>query len=94
MNFPHSFNLDVTIADIIQGEKGNCGKCPIALAMRRKFPNYEANVTSQRIKVFERCVHGAVLVATYFLPAEAVRFVGNFDSGSKVIPQTFRLGLK
>lgn len=85
--------IKVTQKDIDQGQRSSTHACPIALAIRRRFPRaIRVSVMSYRVDV-----HRTLLTAddrVYTLPPDAKLFIGMFDSGgggSVVKPFTFEM---
>lgn len=84
--------IDVTQEDIDQGLPNQPDRCPIALALQRRFPD------ATSITVWPSDVHvhegaGADFSCQDFYPSDrAFRFINAFDAGTKVVPQ--KLGLR
>ena len=78
--------ISVTAKDITEGDAEECTSCPIALAAARKFPD-------RRVRVYPLSIVLAAIgtYSRYMLPAEAIRFVDDFDNGHSVQPFTFQL---
>lgn len=75
--------LIVEMRDIINGQASSCGNCPIALAIKRQFPeSKEISVRNFTVEVDEK---------VFWLPYEACRFIRHFDAGWLVDPQEFEL---
>lgn len=72
---PTEIEVEVTQDDIENGVARDCNRCPIALALRRQFPNCPNIVDNERV---------AILFPTeelyYNLPSEAKVFISYFDS--------------
>ena len=83
--------VNVTEKDIEQGRKRNCRHCPIALAIRRKFPGDSTVVRVDRKIAFIWPTGGSYFATD--LPRAARDFVVDFDSGRVVSPFTFNLSL-
>lgn len=83
MDHPLKHVIEVTADDIRRGGyAADC--CPIAIAMRRRWP--EALVGPTHFQVQSR--EGA---PTYGLPDEAVNFITNHDRKLEVDPITFEV---
>lgn len=82
--------IDVTQADIDAGEKGDCGKCPIALAVDRAIPGAINISVGDDMIVFQLSggYNGVLIGET---PKVAVDFIGLFDEGCRVQPFSFDL---
>ena len=78
--------VKVTQADISSGRPKNGVYCPVALAVRRLFP--ERNTT---VGVFAVYINDKPYTP---LPASAVDFIGQFDKGRAVKPFSFRIDMK
>lgn len=76
--------IKVTQSDISNGGTEGCD-CPVALAMRRKWPN--AFVGAVRFKT-----DGAELTQ-HDLPHEAVSWITDYDRGLPVTPFTFEVSV-
>lgn len=77
--------ISVTAEDIADGRRGSCTKCPIALAIRRLFPDAGSILTGPnhlrmlcRSRGWQACT-----------PPIAVGFIEAFDRGLPVEPFTF-----
>jgi hypothetical protein len=75
--------IDVTQQDIAMGEPKKCGRCPIALAIKR--------VVSGPVLVFDESVWANGGQAD--LPTTAKDFVTAFDFGNPVHPFSFDLDI-
>lgn len=80
--------IDVTAEDIARGKRCHAGQCPIALAAKRTFPDFdEIEVDGMGIDV-----GGPGLLLSELLPDEAVDFADKFDNGEPVEPFRFVIG--
>jgi len=79
--------IKVTQEHIDNGKKCNSGECPIALALREKFP--EALISASQVKILV-CERESWLVHE-ISPPEVVDFISYFDVGIKAFPFTFTL---
>lgn len=70
--------IEVTQEDINSGIRKSCIDCPIALAVKRKFPN---------LKVWIGGINESLSLNTFWipLPENAKRFIREFDIGALVI---------
>lgn len=80
--------ISVTKTDIAKGDPGDCFSCPIALALQRKASKVVVGSTHADFKWKGR------KYSDICLPREAVKFIGEFDSGESVKPFTFDLTFK
>jgi len=78
--------IDVTAEDIHKGIKGNCYRCPVALALRRTTETL-LEVSSYCIRVY------SFPIRDIQLPEIAVDFIKRFDRGKLVKPFKFYLNL-
>ena len=81
-----SISLDVTEADILEGKRNLADCCPIALAIRRRYP-YSSNYVPVEVS----CSQARIKGIWYDLPDEAKSFIRDFDCGRPVKPFTFRV---
>jgi hypothetical protein len=81
--------VTVTQEDIDEGERGECSRCPIALAIKRVFSNTFVSVNGADARVEE--VDGRR--RWYSLSKSAREFIASFDSDGKIAvkPATFVL---
>jgi hypothetical protein len=80
--------IEVTAEDIQNGMPGWCGKCPVALAVRRALGGFvKREVASVGVS------YAAVYVDSriHMLPSDARMFVQNFDEGEPVEPFDFEI---
>lgn len=89
MSFPEKLALSVTQDDIDRGYRCDCSSCPIALAMRRLYPNYSVKAKLGYILIIEK---DDVLIQ-YKVPIEAVAFMEDFDDygPTAVSPRKFEM---
>lgn len=74
--------ISVTAADIAQGKVGDCGECPVALAMGRAFPGRRILADSYGLNVDDR---------QFPTPPMVDRFMQDFDRRRLVEPFTFEI---
>jgi hypothetical protein len=85
--------FQVTQEDIAAGLMRDCEHCPIANAMKRKFPN-ALDVTASDDELYLRLPGGRSYDAQRLLartPAPAVNFISRFDEGLAVEPFEFEV---
>jgi len=75
--------INITEEHIAKGVRGDCGRCPVALAMKAAF----GPAVRIRVSVFDYEVHSI----TRELPEKARRFIHNFDQGTEVQPFSFEI---
>ena len=80
-----TITVHVTQQDIDAGERGKCGRCPVALALNRHIAPEQAIVLGRRWQVMD-----AEPVVRYRLPLRASVWIFDFDEGLPVAPFTFR----
>ena len=80
--------IQVTQEDILLGVRKNPCECPLALAIRRQFPNQDIGVHSDRV------INYAQNYKLCLLPQSARTFVRNFDLQKPVEPEVFDLPLE
>ena len=88
--------VTVTQEDIDRGYRGNSKRCPIALAMKRLFPEKDVSVGPARATICdpytpERVDPYESTRTRLFLPEEAVEFIADFDCKGLVEPFTFEI---
>jgi hypothetical protein len=87
-----SVTVEVTSDDIANGVKGNCSRCPVALAIAR-LPRFSSH--SVTVGLITAVTHDFAGRETNFIMAEeASSFIGQFDAGKPVIPFTFTMEAK
>ena len=69
--------ITVTQDDIDNGIRRSCRDCPIALALRRRFPSADIHVDGYGIAIED---------GRAFVPLLARRFADDFDNGRPVCP--------
>lgn len=81
--------LEVTVTQthIDRGDRGKCGTCPVALALKSHY----AEVSVSSCHAYTRTDRNADWTVTR-LPHDACRFIQNFDADRAVLPFTFTLG--
>lgn len=88
--YPDRLTIRVLSDEIADGQKGDCGTCPLALAVRRDYPELLRSDKEPEFEILE--VYGDRLLVgdvCYQLPAYASYFIGHFDRGLHVEPATF-----
>lgn len=87
VKFPEQLQVQVTGADITLGSRLTCRDCPISHAAYRAIKHrYAADVMGEELLFLSR---RGRLMATYWLPDEARRFIQRFDTREDVVPFTF-----
>ena len=81
--------IQVTQEDILLGVRKNLCACPLALAIRRQFPNQDIRVLSDQVINYAQKTYKLCL-----LPQSARTFVRNFDLQKPVEPEVFDLPLE
>ena len=79
--------IDVIQDDIHSGTRCNPATCPIALSIRRDYPNLTAHVSGKEILI----IGDKLLMSFIQLPDEAMSFVTAFDNEEPVTPITFEV---
>ena len=77
--------ITVKQEDINNGNRRDASSCPMAMAIRRKFPK----VNPSYINVVSRCCN--INGEFYRLSNPAIRFIDKFDHYDLVKPETFTL---
>lgn len=88
--------VNVTQEDIAKGLKGECDRCPVALAGKRAFPDAEdVLVCVTNMSVILPREAGEVDARWYegSLPIEAGSFINGFDDHREVEPFSFEVTL-
>jgi hypothetical protein len=81
--------VSVTAEHIARGEPGDCGWCPIALAVADALPGLAyLSIRLQDIDLRPRPDEDLIVIG---MPDEAVDFILDFDAGKPVKPFTFEL---
>lgn len=74
--------VDVTLRDIVHGERGRPGSCPVALAITRKVARGTfVSVGSSRLTLMLDWPYTKTQIAEIGLPGEAMTFIMDFDRG-------------
>lgn len=76
--------LEITQEDIDKGKQGDCGLCPIALAIRRKLPKSNPLVLSNRVFITDE--HSKNKQYYFRMSSNAQEFICEFDNGFPVKP--------
>lgn len=79
--------IEITQEDIKNGKKQNCWRCPIALALKRKFP--AKNLWVQEVFIEDKGSNNE----EYDLPKDAICFISKFDNEETVLPFSFEIDL-
>jgi hypothetical protein len=82
----------VRAGDIAAGIKGDCSRCPVALALRRSFPSAGDVMVCFTINLY-RTVKDGLPSARVKTPDDVVCFIRDFDYGRRVKPFSFKLDL-
>jgi len=87
--------IQITAEDIAAGVPGDCGKCPIALAVRRafKYTDPEDSIAVGTEELEFDPYHMAVFGLTVTLPDAAVDFIRKFDYPEEYLPGPFEFTL-
>lgn len=80
---PATPRVTVSADDIARGAPGSCLRCPIALALRRAFPDAEC----VEVDSWRAWIDGV----RYWLPQSAQLVIQCVDRGLDVIPFSFEL---
>jgi hypothetical protein len=93
--FPTRLVVEVTEEDISGGLIDSCGSCPIALAVKRRFPDLFPRVTGNHVHLLDgpEEIYTTKKVAIYDHSDESHGFVRRFDTGADVHPAVFTLPL-
>jgi hypothetical protein len=84
--------INVTAEHIAAGERENCERCPVALAIRDAFPHLVyIEVAPEGISISLRGADIWGLKAHVDVAREVQEFIRAFDSGEPVEPFTFEL---
>lgn len=84
----YRFVIEVTQEDINNGKRGNCRKCPVALACMRSMPGFVVDVSTREIFIQHTSEH---IVKSVPMSYTVRDFVVNFDSHGYVEPFSFVL---
>ena len=85
--------IQVTERDILNGLRGECDTCPVALALRRAFPKrivtvwYEHELWTWRRTFAFALIDGR----EYRLPDNVLAFISAWDDGENLAPPTFQM---
>lgn len=85
--FPDELEIDVTRDHIDRGYRGNCGRCPVALALAERYPDYVINVGPWDVVLYNTKLQVSRL---YHLPYDVCCWIAAFDIGRPVTPLTVR----
>ncbi len=78
--------IHVTQEDINFGERRNCKKCPIALAINRVFPDKFVSVSPFGVYTIDRTTLETI---RYGIPSYASQFIEDFDCHPEFKPEPF-----
>ena len=82
--------IRVTEQDIENGQKGSCRKCPVALALRKHYPDNDLLVGAHDVDIYlDGVAFSSNNLVTYKFPSEVTQFIGDFDDGKPVSPIEF-----
>lgn len=82
--------INVTKADIRNGEIGSFSSCPVGLAIRRATKQKFVKVGREYIS-FGKNTQSNIDYKTYKTPNKVARFIATFDAEDKVKPFSFTL---
>jgi hypothetical protein len=84
-----SVYVNVSMSDIIFGDRCAASHCPVAYALRRQFGTTRVSVLPHSARVMlAKDIH------YYNLPKEAAEFIMAFDAGQYVKPISFTMVLQ
>jgi hypothetical protein len=78
--------ISVTNADIKHGERGQCSRCPVALAVLRRLECKDVTVGICGVTIYSRRAH-----RRFYPPSRIARWITDFDNGRPVKPTRFKL---
>jgi hypothetical protein len=84
--YPRKFSIYIRSQDIANGEPGCSGKCPAALALKRKFPDVPVGMGRRWAVVGHR-----LAAVKYCIPPSLTKFTYDFDMGMTVKPGKYEL---
>lgn len=76
--------VQVTQEDIDAGIRKECMKCPVALAVKRMFPDHHVKVGITRIYLKKDGI-----TSSYRLPQKIAVKIARFDDGAAMVPMEF-----
>lgn len=77
-------DVQVTAEDIAEGQRWDCRLCPVARALRRKYPYASVSPLCVELKP-----------GVFGFPSRRMReFISKFDMGKRVEPSRFRLTIE
>ncbi len=85
------FTIEIKQSDIDDGEEGSCDNCPAAKAVKRSLCR---NVCVTRTDIWKQTSRSEPIESLCRLPAEAQKFIGDFDAGRHVNPFSFEIEIK
>lgn len=84
--------INVTARDIIKGRRGECNKCPVALAFNRVLKKrYRAVVGCKTLKY--ESIDNSGNVYGPDLPEHVTEFIHEFDGNKNPLPFKFRMSI-
>jgi hypothetical protein len=88
-----NLKLNITNSNIAKGEQVNPSNCPIARNIRSKVKSLRRVSVLGETATITKNVNGRLYTFIGKLPAEARKFVKQFDAGKAVAPFAFKLSL-
>lgn len=79
MSYPNEIKVQVTQADIANGNRNSCTRCPIALAIKRQ-------TGAKTISVGEIAEEAIIDMDFFIIDNVGIDFIDNFDNGNPVEP--------
>jgi len=83
--------IQVTQEHIDRGKRGSCGSCPIALAGKAAFPDYQIEVGLTSMQFHDKLTFEHLF--GIYLPEKASKFIDDFDAERRVTPFEFDLDM-
>jgi nitrate/TMAO reductase-like tetraheme cytochrome c subunit len=77
----YTYTVNVTSADIAKGVRHNCDKCPVALALARRFNMNDCTAAASYLF--------ATTIGVVRTPEKVYKFMKAFDRGQQVKPFRF-----
>lgn len=82
---PKTITIHITEEDIKNGTRDNVTSCPVALAFKRRLPEFKVRATTYAVYLYE--VDEFDKWDTFYeAPQEVTDFMRSFDKGEKVYP--------
>ncbi len=87
------YKVRVTREHIMAGAPGECGACPVAIALGDAFPDYHFDVYMRSAGVYLTGEHWTshTATATLVLPEVVPKFINRFDSRRPCKPFSFTI---